>query len=283
MTETFLEYYEGKTGLTIGIREKLFDKQTPYQRVEVFDTDAWGHLLTIDGMVMLSERDEFVYHEMISHVPLFMHPAPKRVLVIGGGDGGTVREVLKHRTVEHVDLVEIDEAVVEASKLHFPGLGVFEHPKLSVTIGDGIGYVAGLENAVDLIIVDGSDPTGPAEGLFSESFFRDCERALKPGGILVAQNESPWVPSYQPAIRAVMQILAGQFPYANLYLSFIPLYPAGMWGMALASKGGDPLDGPLAERLAEDGDFLEALRYYNPELHRGAFALPNFVRQLIEE
>lgn len=281
MDSSFVEYYEGKTGLTMGVREKLYDKTTPFQRVEVFDTDAWGHVLTIDGMVMLSEKDEFVYHEMISHVPLFMHPSPKRVLVIGGGDGGTVREVLKHSCVERVDLVEIDEAVVEASKLHFPGLGVFEHPKLRVKIGDGIAHVASLEEPVDVIIVDGSDPTGPAEGLFSDTFFENCRRALRPGGVLVAQNESPWVKSYRPAIRAVMDSLSKRFKYASLYLSFIPLYPAGMWGMALASTGADPRLGPLEDRLIGQDDLLASLRYYNPDVHKGAFALPAFVRDMI--
>ncbi|MFO7798180.1 MAG: polyamine aminopropyltransferase, partial [Rhodohalobacter sp.] len=193
------EYYNEQTGLTIGLRKLLFAKRSDYQLVEVYETDTWGNLMTIDGMVMLSERDEFVYHEMISHVAMFTHPNPKRVLIIGGGDGGTAREVLKHSTVEHADMVEIDQTVVEASKLHFPGVGDFDNPNLNVLYEDGIAFVKNVKDPYDVIIIDGSDPVGPAEGLFEKDFYQFCLDALTEDGVLTAQTESPWVESYYPS------------------------------------------------------------------------------------
>ncbi|MCC5914936.1 MAG: hypothetical protein JJU46_11215, partial [Balneolaceae bacterium] len=148
------EFYNEQTGLTIGLKKLLFSKESEFQTVEVYETDTWGNLMTIDGMVMLSERDEFVYHEMISHIAMFTHPNPKRVLIIGGGDGGTAREVLKHTSVEQVDMVEIDKTVVDASKLHLPGVGDFDNPKLNVLYEDGIAFVKNVKQPYDVIIID---------------------------------------------------------------------------------------------------------------------------------
>lgn len=151
----FSEYYHAKTGLTVGVNRVLFSEKTPYQKVEVYETDTWGNMMTIDDMVMLSEKDEFVYHEMLSHVAMFAHPQPARVLIIGGGDGGTAREVLRHPTVEHVDMVEIDEAVIRAAKQFLPHVGDFNNPKLHVHIEDGISFVKNAKNLYDVIIIDG--------------------------------------------------------------------------------------------------------------------------------
>src|SRR5690625_1350084 len=183
------EYYHQRTGLTVGVKRQLFSRQSPWQRVEVFETDSWGNLLTIDGMVMLSEKDEFVYHEMLTHVGLFTHPEPGNILIIGGGDGGTAREVMKHPSVQRVDLVEIDETVVEASRQFLPEVGDFDNPKLNLIIGDGLDYVKATSRRYDVIIVDGSDPVGPAEGLFSREFYLNCHSILTGSGILVAQTE----------------------------------------------------------------------------------------------
>ena len=282
MPVSYNEYYNQMTGLTVGLKKLLFSEQSEYQLVEVYETDTWGNLMTIDGMVMLSEKDEFVYHEMLAHVPLFTHPNPERVLIIGGGDGGTAREVMKHPSVKQVDMVEIDKTVVDASKLHLPGVGDFENPKLNVLYEDGIAFIKSVKDPYDVIIIDGSDPVGPAEGLFTKDFYTYCKDALSDDGIISTQTESPWVESYYPSMKKVFNALDELFPVAKMYLSFIPLYPAGMWSMGLASKGGSPLDDEVIRRAESSGNLLKTLKYYNPEVHQGSFALPNFVKKVIE-
>lgn len=276
------EFYNEQTGLTIGLKKLLFSEQSDYQLVEVYETDTWGNLMTIDGMVMLSEHDEFVYHEMISHMAMFTHPNPRRVLIIGGGDGGTAREVLKHRSVIHVDMVEIDKTVVDASKLHFPEVGAFDNPKLNVLYEDGIAFVKSVVNPYDVIIIDGSDPVGPAEGLFEKEFYQFCSDALTDDGVLTAQTESPWVESYHPSMKKVFSALDDLFPISKMYLSFIPLYPAGMWSMACASKQADPLSDEVMERVKNGLRTMNGLRYYNKDVHSGSFALPTFVSDIID-
>ncbi len=282
MSFQYNEYYNGTTGLTVGVKQVLFSEKSPYQMVEVFETDTWGNLMTIDGMVMLSEKDEFVYHEMMTHVGLFAHPDPKRVLIIGGGDGGSAREVLRHRSVEHVDMVEIDEAVVRASKQFMPEVGDFDNPKLTVLYEDGIAFVKNVKESYDVIIIDGSDPVGPAEGLFKKDFYDACYEALTEDGILTAQTESPWVPSYHDSISGLFGILDEVFTVSKMYLAYIPLYPTGMWSMAYASKGIDPLSEEVLKRI-EKGlpGFNTTMKYYNKEVHQGAFAIPNFVKTLL--
>ena len=278
----YLEYYNGTTGLSVGVNKVLFSEQTPFQKVEVYETDTWGNLMTIDGMVMLSEKDEFVYHEMIAHVACFSHPNPKRVLIIGGGDGGTAREVLKHPSVEAVDMVEIDEAVVRASKLHMPEVGDFNNPKLRVLYENGLTFVNDVPEKYDVIIIDGSDPVGPAVDLFKQEFYDKCHAALNENGVLTGQTESPWVDSYHESIQSVFRAVDNVFDYSRMYLAFIPLYPTGMWSMAYASKGIDPLSDEVKARI-ETGlkEFGSSLRYYNAEMHAAAFALPGFVRDII--
>ncbi|KPQ00365.1 MAG: spermidine synthase SpeE [Bacteroidetes bacterium HLUCCA01] len=278
----YLEHYNGTTGLTVGVNKVLFSEQTPYQKVEVFETDTWGNLMTIDGMVMLSEKDEFVYHEMIAHVACFSHPNPKRVLIIGGGDGGTAREVLKHPSVEHVDMVEIDEAVVRASKLHMPGVGDFDNPKLHVLYENGLTFVDHVDQKYDVIIIDGSDPVGPAVDLFKQEFYDKCRDALTEDGVLTGQTESPWVHGYHESIQSVFRSVDNAFSHSRMYLAFIPLYPTGMWSMVYASKGIDPLSQEVKDRVAKGMQtFGQHLRYYNVEIHTAAFALPGFVKDII--
>lgn len=282
MSLTYNEYYHARTGLTVGLNKLLFSEQTPYQRVEVYETDTWGNLMTIDGMVMLSEKDEFVYHEMLTHVGLFAHAKPERVLIIGGGDGGSAREVLRHPSVKRVDMVEIDEAVVRASREFLPEVGAFDDPRLNVLYEDGIAFVRNISDPYDMIIIDGSDPVGPAEGLFEKDFYRYCYDALTDEGVLTAQTESPWVPEYHASMKKVFNALDEVFEHSAMYLAFIPLYPAGMWSMAFASKGADP-HSPEAMRRVEAGmaSFGGELRYFNADVHRGAFALPSFVADII--
>jgi len=276
------EYYNEQTGLTVGIKKQLFCEQTPFQLVEVFETDTWGNLMTIDGMVMLSEKDEFVYHEMMAHVALFSHPNPQKVLIIGGGDGGTAREVLRHPSVTHLDMVEIDEAVVRASKLHMPEVGDFDNPKLHVLYENGLTFVDGPENEYDVIIIDGSDPVGPAVDLFKKDFYEKCHRCLKADGVLVSQTESPFVESYHESMQSVFKACDELYPITKMFLTFIPLYPTGMWSMLFASKGIDPLSQEVISRIESTyGTFGDKLKYYNKDVHTGAFALPNFVKQII--
>jgi len=283
MALTYNEFYNERTGLTIGVKRLLFSEQTPYQLVEVYETDTWGNLMTIDGMVMLSEKDEFVYHEMLTHVGLFTHPKPERVLIIGGGDGGTAREVARHDQVKRIDMVEIDEAVVRASKEFLPEVGAFDDSRLQVIHEDGIKFVQNNKEPYDVIIIDGSDPVGPAEGLFEKDFYTYCYDALTEEGVLTAQTESPWVPSYYSSIQKVFQALDDLYAVNKMYLAYIPLYPAGMWSMAITSKGPKPLSVDTLNRVQQGLDqFGDDLNYYNEAVHSGAFALPNFVADILQ-
>ena len=282
MPLSFDEFYNERTGLTVGVERLLFSEQSEYQLVEVYETDTWGNLMTIDGMVMLSEKDEFVYHEMLSHVGMFAHPNPERVLIIGGGDGGTAREVLRHQSVKKVDMVEIDETVVRASKEFLPDVGDWDNSKLNVLFEDGIKYVQDIQEPYDVIIIDGSDPVGPAEGLFKKDFMQACYNGLAENGILTAQTESPWVKDYHSSMNRVFTALDAIYDVSRMYLAYIPLYPAGMWSFAYASKGLEPSADDVIERVKSGMDrFGPQLRYYNEEVHKGCFALPNFVRDII--
>ncbi|MFN1833992.1 polyamine aminopropyltransferase [Balneola sp. MJW-20] len=276
------EYYNGTTGLTVGVNKVLFSEETPYQKVEVYETDTWGNLMVIDGMVMLSEKDEFVYHEMLVHPTMFSHPNPEKVLIIGGGDGGTAREVLKHASVKKVDMVEIDEAVIRAAKEFLPEVGAWDDPRLSVKVEDGIAFIKNAQAAYDVVIIDGSDPVGPAEGLFSREFIQLCRDALTEQGVFSAQTESPWIPEYHKSIANEYRYLSESFTNASLYLGFIPLYPSGMWSFAIASHHTNFQDEEVMTRVGQGMKaFGSGLKYYNAEVHKGAFALPNFVADII--
>lgn len=281
-SETISETYEGRTGLSLGVSKRLFLEQSAFQLVEVYETDSWGNVLLIDGIVMLSERDEFVYHEMLVHTALLAHPNPKRVLIIGGGDGGSAREVCKHPSVKSVDMVEIDETVVRASKAYLPHVGDFSNPKLNLIIDDGIAFLKNITKPYDVIIVDGSDPVGPAEGLFNRSFYEDCFRALSENGIVTAQVDSPWLSRFKTTGAPLFAIHRTLFKVSHPFLSFIPLYPTGMFAMAWASKDIAPVSDETMLRVQSrfsSGAFN--LKYYNPEVHRSAFALPEFVREKV--
>jgi spermidine synthase len=283
MSLAFNEYYNKQTGVTVGIEEVLFSEETPYQKIEVFKTDTWGNMLVIDGMVMLSEKDEFVYHEILSHVGMFSHPDPERVLIIGGGDGGTAREVLRHPSVKQVDMVEIDEAVVRASKQFLPEVGNWDNPKLNVVFQDGIQFVQQIKNPYDVIIIDGSDPVGPAKGLFETDFMQACYDGLTDDGVLVAQTESPWIPDYHKSMNQVFGALENIYDISMMFLAYIPLYPSGMWSFAFASKGIDPLGEETISRVGNGlKEFGGKLKYYNVDIHKSCFALPNFVADILD-
>ena len=251
------------------IETRLAHAQTDFQTIDIYKTRDWGNLMVIDGFVMLTTRDNFLYHEMLTHPSLFSHTDPKRVLIIGGGDCGTLSEVLKHQSVEKCTQVEIDEEVTRLAEQHFPELCQRnKDSRAELLFDDGLAYVKNLtEGSLDLIIVDSTDPIGPAEGLFGPAFVADCYRALAEGGILVQQSESPLL--HQDLIAGIRTNME-QAGFGEIRtLGFPqPCYPSGWWSATQASKGGSlqPAD---PARFAASG--LET-RYYNPEVHRGALA-----------
>jgi spermidine synthase len=275
-----------KIALSIHVKgEPLFQETSPYQTVEVFDTYGNGKLLTIDRMVMCTETDEASYHETIVHVPMQVNPYVKDVLVIGAGDGGTIRELVRYETIEKITMVEIDEAVIRASKLFFPTISsAFGHPKLNLLVTDGIEFLkAAADNSYDLIIIDSSDPVGPSEGLFSQSFYENVFRCLRASGAISVQSESPiFNPKAFVKLNQCLKTVFG-VNQVHCYLVFIPMYPTGMWSLTYCSKNGaHPLqdfDGDKAERFSQE----QNLDYYNADIHRASFALPNFIKRMIGE
>ncbi|MFA9456606.1 spermidine synthase [Halalkalibacter sp. AB-rgal2] len=272
-----LWYTEKQTerfGITAKVKQTLHTEKTEFQQLDMIETEEFGNMLVLDGMVMTTEKDEFVYHEMVAHVPLFTHPNPKRVLVVGGGDGGVIREVLKHPCVEKATLVEIDGKVVEYSKKYLPTIaGALEDPRVEVQIDDGFMHIAKAENEYDVIMVDSTEPVGPAVKLFEKGFYEGVSRALKEDGIFVAQTDNPWFQG--ELISHVYRDVQEIFPITNLYTANIPTYPSGLWTFTIGSKKYDPLQ-------VKDSRFHQIeTNYYTKDLHSAAFALPRFVARLI--
>ncbi|SEO22650.1 spermidine synthase [Amphibacillus marinus] len=269
-----LWYTEKQTdsfGITAKVKRTLATEQTDFQKLDMIETAEWGNMLVLDGMVMTTEKDEFVYHEMISHVPLFTHPNPRHVLVVGGGDGGVIREVLKHPSVEQAVLVEIDGRVIEESKKYLPSIaGQLDDPRVEVKVGDGFMHIAESENAYDVILVDSTEPVGPAVNLFTKGFYAGISKALKEDGIFVAQSDNPWFKA--ELIEQVIKDVKEIFPITRLYTANIPTYPSGLWTFTLGSKKHDPLQ---QQRSAE----LDS-KYYTEAIHKASFALPKFVDDL---
>lgn len=260
--------------------ETLFTGKSEFQKVEVVQTRWHGKMLLNDDLVMLTEKDEFVYHDMISHVPLFTHPNPKTVLVIGGGDGGSAREVLRHEGVEKVVMVEIDKMVVDACLEHIPQTSevLKGHPKLELIIGDGVKYVNETPLKFDVIIVDSTDPIGPAQPLFGEAFYKDVFNCLTDNGIVVSQGESPWY--NVPIQKSMMEVLSNQFPFVRMYQFGNLTYPGGAWCFTFASKGLSPIKDFDKSRALSSG---LKFQYYTPELHTACFALPQFLLDNVEK
>jgi spermidine synthase len=217
----FTEYGPENTALSLKIKRKIFERETLFQKIEIFDSYDYGRVLVLDGFIMLTEKDEFIYHEMIAHVPLFTHPNPVRVLVIGGGDGGVVREVLKHKSVERVELVEIDEEVVNAARKFFPQVSSYlDDERVEVIFQDGVEFIKAKNGVYDVILIDSPDPIGPAVGLFEESFYKDVFSALNDFGIVVAQAESPFV--FPDLIKKIHSVFNKYFPIVRFYLAKCP-------------------------------------------------------------
>jgi spermidine synthase len=260
---------EGRLGLALKVDKVLWETRTRYQHLAVVEAGPLGRVLLLDGAIQLATAHEAAYHEMLAHLPLLTHPDPRRVLVIGGGDGGTLREVLRHPGVERCDLCEIDGEVIEASRRFLPELaGGFDDRRARVLVEDGVAFMRGQEAAYDVILVDSSDPEGPARGLFGREFYSDLRRALKPGGLAASQAES--FAFYAPLLAEMFGFLAEMFPLSLYYQAQVPSYLGGSIGFALNSLGPDPLEGPDLARLAG----LGPLRHYTASLHHAAFALP---------
>ncbi len=258
----------------------LYDSETAHQRLRVFENPTFGRVLTLDDVVQVTEADNFIYHEMLTHVPILAHGAARRVLIVGGGDGGMAREALRHASVEHVTMIEIDAGVVDFSRKYLPAIsdGAFDDPRLTLTIADGAEYMRGTTDRYDVIIVDSTDPSGPGEVLFTDSFYGHARRALAPGGILVTQNGVPFL---QPdELRRTMRAFAALFADATCYLATVPSYAGGPMAFGWGTDG-NARHVTLATLQTRFADAGIATDYYTPEVHKAAFALPPYVARLL--
>lgn len=256
----------------IELRARLWEGRSAYQHLEILDTVPFGRALVLDGALQTTEADEFCYHELLVHIPLLAHPSPRRVLIVGGGDGGALRHVLMHEAVEEAVQVEIDDLVVKACQEWLPGLaaGAFGNPRGRLVIGDGLAYLRDARDQhrpFDVILVDSTDPVGPAEGLISEEFYRLAFEALSPDGIFAEQTGSPLL--MRDELDAAAERMRQVFPIVATYLGHVPAYPGVLWSFTAASKQHDP---SVPRRTPPAGT-----RYYTPDVHRGAFALPAYL------
>lgn len=274
MSIWFTEKYADHSGLTMEVRDVLYKGESEYQKLAILDTYAFGKVFLLDGAVMLTERDEFLYHEMLAHVPLFTHPDPRRVLVIGGGDGGTVREVLKHESVEEVVLVEIDRKVLDVCREHFPGIsGGLSDPKVTVLCEDGVRYVEEAPaGRFDVVLVDSTDPVGPAVALFSREFFAACRWVLGDNGVFACQSGSPFF--NLPLMREIHGHACAIFGQARFYLSPVMAYPGGTWSFLMGTVNPAPLPDDRPEPVFPT-------KYYTRQVHRACFALPRFLEEAL--
>jgi len=277
----FTEPHTDTAKFSIKVKKQLFSTQSEFQRIDVFDSEEFGVFLTIDGLMMVTQKDEFIYHDMIVHVPLASNPNIKNVLLIGAGDGGSVRELTRYSSIEHIDMVEIDKAVVDASKEFLPFLASkLDDPRVDIHYADGLKFVRSKQDKYDLIIVDSTDPFGPGEGLFTKEFYGNCFDALRKDGILVNQHESPYYEEDAAHMKRAHKRINEFFPICRVYQAHIPTYPSGHWLFGFASKSIDPIADLDARAWNALG--LET-KYYNTDLHVGCFALPNYVLKMLED
>ncbi|WMI80199.1 polyamine aminopropyltransferase [Anaerotignum sp. MB30-C6] len=276
----YSEYHTPNVRFSLKVNTQLHYEKSNYQEISIFDSPEFGRFLTLDGIMMLTERDEFIYHEMITHTAMAVNPDVKNVLVIGAGDGGVLRELSKYSGIETMDVVEIDERVVAVCKEYLPKTACgFEDPRVRLHFQDGLKFVRRAENAYDLIIVDSTDPFGPGEVLFTKEFYGNCYNALTEKGILINQHESPFYNEDAKAMKSAHRRIAHAFPISCVYQAHIPTYPSGHWLFGFASKALHPLNDLKADVWKKVGI---ATRYYNTNLHVGAFALPTYVKEMLE-
>ncbi|CAI5647221.1 spermidine synthase [Oreochromis niloticus] len=268
--------------MSLQVEEVLYHKKSKFQDVMVFKSKTYGNVLVLDGVIQCTERDEFAYQEMIANLPLCSHPCPKKVLIIGGGDGGVLREVVKHPLVESAVLCEIDEDVINVSKKFLPGMAKgFFSPKLTLHIGDGFEFMKQNQDAFDIIITDSSDPVGPAESLFKESYYQLMKAALRSGGIICSQGECQWL--HLELIKEMQTFCKTLFPVVDYAYSTIPTYPSGQIGFMLCSKNPETNFREPVKALSKEEKESMSLKYYNPEIHKASFVLPEFARKVLSE
>lgn len=278
----YTENHTENVKFSIRVDRQLASEQSDFQRIDIFESQEFGKILTLDGYLMVTEKDEYIYHEMITHIPMATNPDIRKVLVIGAGDGGTVRELTKYNCIEKIDMVEIDEMVVELCKKYIPQTACkLDDPRVNIHFQDGLRFVRSAEaGEYDLIIVDSTDPFGVGEGLFTKEFYGNCYKALSDDGILVNQHESTFYSSYANSMKRAHSRIKQFFPTALVYQAHIPTYPSGHWLFGFASKKYDP-------RTDLKADWWNSLgiktRYYNTILHQGCFAIPNNVRDELRE
>lgn len=277
----YTEEHTKDVRFSIKVNRQIISREGDFQRIDVLETPEFGKILVMDGYLMLTEKDEFIYHEMIVHIPMAVNPKAENILVIGAGDGGTIRELTRYAGIRHIDMVEIDRTVVELCKEYLPQTACkLDDPRVTIYYEDGLRFVRTRKNEYDLIIVDSTDPFGPGEGLFTREFYGNCYMALTENGILVNQHESPFYPNDAKAMQRAHKNIRAVFPISEIYQAHIPTYPSGHWLFGFASKALHPIqdfDPAVWNQLGlETG-------YYNTELHRGAFALPNYVKKLLDE
>ncbi len=277
----YTEHHTEHVRFSLKVKEQLFSGQSEFQQVDILDTVEFGRALTLDGCLMVTEKDEFIYHDMIVHVPMATNLNIKKVLVIGAGDGGTVRELTRYPWVEQIDMVEIDEMVVEVCKKYLQQTACkLGDPRVKIFYEDGLKFVRRKKDEYDLILVDSTDPFGPGEGLFTREFYGNCFNALKEDGILVNQHESTYYDDYVEAMKRAHKRIMSTFPIARVYQAHIPTYPSGHWLFGYASKKYDPIKDLLEEKWNSLGI---QTKYYNTNLHKGCFALPNYVIEQLNE
>jgi len=278
----YSEYHDYDVKFSTEITEVLLQKQTPFQYLQMLKSDTFGTFMTLDGYIQLTEMDEFVYHDMICHPAMAVNPLIKRVLIIGGGDGGTAREVARYKHIEKLDMVEIDGDVVDACIKYMSTTSsvLTNEPRLNLIIGDGLAFVRDApDNSYDLILVDSTDPFGPGEDLFTVEFYNNCSRVLSEDGILINQHEGAFYEGDVLQMKKAHSKIKEVFPIAKVYGFNVPTYASGYWYFGFASKKYDPIADLKADKWSEFG--LDT-RYYNSELHKGAFALPNYVKKILE-
>lgn len=277
----YTESWSDECKFSIAYDEKIYSEKTPFQQIDFYKGKEFGTFFTLDGLMMINEKDEFIYHEMIVHPAFATNPNIKRVLIIGGGDGGTAREVLRYKPVEKVVMVEIDERVFRLCQKYLPVTagGIEEEPRMTLKFEDGLAFVKKAPDAsFDLILVDSTDPISVGEGPFIIEFYQECYRVLRNDGILINQHESPYFTEYAESMKRAHKKIKHIFPITHVYQYHMPTYPSGHWLFGFASKVYDP----LLDLHAEDWKkFKIQTKYYNTELHRGAFCLPNYVREAL--
>lgn len=264
------------------VRSVIYEDKSDFQHLQIVDTCRYGKMLLLDGIVQTTERDEFVYHEMMVHVPMLSHPEPKNALIIGGGDGGILREVLRHKSIEKATIVEIDPMVIEFCKEYLPGIsgGAFNDQRTELIIGDGAVYVDETKDRYDIIIIDSPDPVGPARVLFSEKFYSGIHRILDSGGIMTRQTGS--VNMQADEQKEAYTLLKGMFDHVLFYLYTVPTYIGGLFSTAFCSDSVNPLDIGYDELNSRFKQALLKTLYYNPEIHRGAFCVPKFFQENLQ-